>query len=261
MTGRPVGNMLGLIGAWLMTTLACAAPAAKVPAPQSSAASSFPMARMMLDDLPLDVRHRARKVIEQPTLCARGPAEAFLCRPSVYYWLLDHPDEASRLWRCLGAVPTMIDSEGDGRFRWRDPQAGEIHWETVVAARGQRVWFAQGQVKPAAFLPATAVQALIILQYEEGSDADGKPAVRHQMDLMLHTDSRALALAARLFGGSAPRLAEQYVGQMEMFFGALAWYLSDDPDRARALFAKARRFAGSAPEMRTTPRPFAPAGR
>jgi hypothetical protein len=117
---------------------------------------------------------------------------------------------------------------------------GSLHWQTVVQTSRQRVWYAEGLVKPAPLLPASTVRAVVVLHFANGDDAEGRMAVRHQMDLWLHTDSRALALAARLFGASAPRLAESYIGQMEMFFGALAWYLSDNPNRARDLFQQLR---------------------
>ena len=38
-----------------------------------------------------------------------------------------------------------------------------------------------------------------------------------------------------MLGASAPHLAEQYVGQMEMFFGALAWYLDQHPEQAEVM--------------------------
>jgi len=87
----------------------------------------------------------------------------------------------------------------------------------------------------------------VVLNHEEGNDASGKPAVRHQMDLILHTESRAVSLATRLFGASAPRMAEEYVGQMEMFFGALAWYLTQHPDKATTLFEDLKRPSHTAP--------------
>jgi hypothetical protein len=233
---------------------AATAPAQQGPNPPRTAphreggvTPSFPAARIQLEDLPATVRERVRKVLEQPTLSARGPAEAFHCRPAMYHWLLDHPDQAVRLWRFLGATCTDIQDEGGGRFGWQDPQAGVMHWQTVLDGPRQRVWYAEGQVRPAPLLPAALVQAVVVLHVAEGSDAEGKSALRHQMDLVIHTDSRALALAARLFGGSAPRLAEQYIGQMEMFFGALAWYLSENPDKARALFEQLHRPAGASP--------------
>jgi hypothetical protein len=196
----------------------------------------FVAAPVPLDQLPPPIRERVRSVLEHPTLSSRGPLEAFHCRPALYYWLLDHPDVAMRLWRGLGAKCTDIQARGDGSFAWKDAQNGEVHWQAVVRTARQRVWYAEGRVKAGVMLPSVSVRAVVVLNHQEGTDGKGKPAIRHQMDMILHTDSRAVSLATRLFGASAPRLAEEYVAQMEMFFGALAWYLCEHPDKARPLF-------------------------
>lgn len=189
-----------------------------------------------LDELPPPLRERVRGVLDHPTLSSRGPLEAFRCRPGTYFWLLDHPDAAMRLWRGLGAKCSDIHALGEGSFSWRDAQNGEVHWHTIVRTGKQRVWYAEGRVRAGALLPYVSLRAVVVLTHQEGSDGKGKPAVRHQMDMILHTDSRAVSLAARLFGASAPHLAEEYVAQMQMFFGALAWYLTEHPDKAAALF-------------------------
>ena len=64
------------------------------------------------------------------------------------------------------------------------------------------------------------------------------PTLRHQAEVVLRTDSRAMSLATRLFGTSAPRMAEQYVSQVEMFFSALSWYLGQHPERAQSLLTE-----------------------
>lgn len=247
---------------WLLT-MACAAaanaalaqtaPQSIVRSPQSAAKADegflrtadygprtvqqgFLPAPVPLDELPPPIRDRVRVVLEHPTLSSRGPMEAFRCRPSIYFWLLDHPDAAMRLWRSLGAKCSDIHALGEGSFAWRDAQNGEVHWQTIVHTGKQRVWYAEGRVKAGPLLPAVSLRAVVVLNHQEGSDGKGKPAVRHQMDMILHTDSRAVSLATRLFGASAPRLAEEYVAQMEMFFGALAWYLTEHPAKAAALF-------------------------
>jgi hypothetical protein len=171
--------------------------------------------------------------------------EAFHCRPPLYFWLLDHPDLAVRLWRGLGAKCAEIQARGDGSFVWKDAQNGEMAWQAVVRTARQRVWYAEGRVKPGVMLPSVAVRAVVVLTHQEGTDGQGKPAMRHQMDMILHTDSRAVSLAARLFGASAPHLAEEYVGQLEMFFGALAWYLTQHPDRATVLFEELKQSVGA----------------
>ena len=59
--------------------------------------------------------------------------------------------------------------------------------------------------------------------------------VQHHADMFMHTDSKTASLVARLMGPSAPRMAEQAAGQMEMFFSALAWYLDQHPAKAETV--------------------------
>ena len=194
-------------------------------------------------------------VVEQPTLVTHGPAEAFACQPVVYHWLLDHPDQTVRLWRMLGAKCTDIQQPEEGKFCYQDPQGSKINWSVSLDNGRQRIWYAEGQVKPGVLLPMVQMQAVLVLTYAEGTDGKGKPAVRHQMDLLIKSDSTAVALATRLLGSSAPRMAEQYVGQIEMFFAAMAWYLEQTPSEhlkasSRSCSARKSRQARSAKQGR-----------
>ncbi len=118
---------------------------------------------------------------------------------------------------------------------WRDEQGSDMSWQAVVRAPSEQVWYAEGVVRPGPLLPLITVRALLVLHITEGHDAAGRSAVRHQGELVLRTDSRAANLAARLLGASAPRMAEQYVAQIQTFFAALAWHLDEHPEKARKL--------------------------
>lgn len=189
------------------------------------------------EELPAGVREQVRQVLEHPTLHTRGAAEAFNCQPAMYYWLLDHPDRAATVWRRLGAKCIDMQDRGGGRFGWSDGQGSDVHWDTIHTGPRQRVWYAEGKVRPALLSPAVPFQAVVVLHYAEGKDADGKPVLRHQAELTLHTDSKSAALVARILGSTAPHLAEQYVSQLQMFFAALAWYLDQHPEKAATLLA------------------------
>jgi hypothetical protein len=207
---------------------------------RAGSAPSSVLAPVPLELLAPDVRERVRSVLEHPTLTTRGRAEIFSCRPNTYYWLLEHPDQASRLWKLIGARCADVQDGGGGRFGWSDGQGSAIHWHAVLRTPSQRVWYAEGQVKPGMMLPASAVRAVVVLYVTEGHDEQGRPALKHQVELSLKADGAAVAMAARVLGASAPKLAEDYVGQIETFFGGLAWYLDDNPPRARELFEKLR---------------------
>jgi hypothetical protein len=86
-------------------------------------------------------------------------------------------------------------------------------------------------------LPMVSLKAVLVLDFAEGTDGNNQPAVRQQMHLFLHTDSRAVALATRIMGDSAPKMADQFLGQLQMFYAAMAWYLDQHPDKQEKMFA------------------------
>jgi hypothetical protein len=194
-------------------------------------------AQVPLDQLPAQVREDVRLALEKPTLFTTGPGESFLCRPELYYWLLDHPDKAVSAWRRLGAVCLDITDRGGGRFGWADEQGNNLYWDTVYRSGSLRIWYAQGVVRPGPLLPLVPVRAVVILRHGKTREEAGAAVMYHQADIFVHTDSRTAALATRLMGPSAPRMAEQGVAQMQMFFSALAWYCQRYPERADSLLA------------------------
>jgi hypothetical protein len=194
-------------------------------------------ARVPLDEVLPGFRRNVYSVLEKPTLFTHGPAETFTCSPSLYRWLLDHPDQTVRIWRKLGAQCTDINSQGEGAFGWSDGQGSALRWWAVLRTAAMQVWYAEGNAKVASALPLIPVRAVVVLHHQQGKNADGRTVVRHQADMFLHTDSKTAALVARLMGPSAPRMAEQGAGQMEMFFSALAWYFDRHPTRAETVLS------------------------
>ncbi len=238
---------MGGLSAWL-ALLAVAGPGAAQP-PRAPTPLAFPVRAEGGPALPATptipygllspgAREKVRRVVEGPSLSAHGPAEAFACQPALYRWLLDHPREGGFLWRLVGAKVTDVEDRGAGRYGYRDAQGSDVQWETVLDTSEMRIWLAEGKAKPGALVPAVHGRVVVVLLYREGKDARGRSILRHQAHLFVRTDSRALALVARMLGGTAPRIAENCMAQLEMFFGALAWYLDQDSARAERMFQR-----------------------
>jgi hypothetical protein len=246
MSHRAVWAGLAVWAAWLAGT----------PAPAQTPHEPAPLATapLPLDELPPAARARLSAVLDQPTLRSHGRVETFTCQPAAYEWLLDHPDLAVRLWRLLGAKCSDILPEGGDSFIWKEGPS-HVHWDTVLKRPGLRIWYAEGEVRPGLLLPAFPVKAVAVLRYTEGQISEGRPSLRHQVVLTLHTDSHAVALAARILGASAPRAGEQMVGQIEMFYAALAWYLDQHPRHAEALLTQLRRPASTDAALRSASKP------
>jgi len=225
-------------GCWLWTGLV-ALVAASLARGEGRAVSAKGPERAWIQALAKEPwAHRAdvRQVLEQATLVSQGVAEKFPCKPQQYYWLLDHPHRAVSAWRRLGAKCVSIVPREDGFFVWNDGQGSEVVWEIVQRGPGQHVWYAEGKVKPAPLVPAVPVKAVAVLRYQETAPAEGGGTViEHQALLCAATDNKTAVMITRLLGPAAPRMAEQGLGQLQMFFGGLSWYLLRHPEQTPLL--------------------------
>ena len=225
--------VVGLVG------LAGGAVSAREPAPVSISPFAAPPPRLAAEALAPAVRDKVQAVLDKPTLSSRSIPETFNTDHAFYRYLLDHPHHAVKLWRRLGAKVADMEDQGGGTYLWKDGQGSEVTWQIVHREKGLHVWYAEGKVKPGVLFAAQPFRAIAMLQYTEGVDYGGLPAVRHQVHFHLRCEGRAIALATRVMGASAPHLAEQYLGQLQMFYGGLAWYVYQDAERAKKLFQDA----------------------
>lgn len=189
----------------------------------------------------LNERARAavRLVLEKSTLSARGPAETTYGGAEHFAYFLDHPDRAVTAWRRLGAKCVSITPRGEGRFGYTDENGSDVSWETIYRDDRTRLWYAEGKVKPGAVLPVVPIKALVVLTHSGGKAHDGKKIVHHQSELFLQTDSKAAAALTKMMGKSAQKVAEEGLGQLQLFFSGLSWYLERHPDQIEALLRPA----------------------
>lgn len=199
--------------------------------------SSLPkLAPVPIDGIPQQLRDSIVKVIQQPTLSAHGTAEEFAAGP--YDWLLDHPDRVAVAWRRLGVPCVTIANKGDGRFGYADALGSDITWLTAAKSPGLRIWYAEGQAKPNSVLPLMPIRAVAVLHHSRRTDEAGQTFVTHDVDVYLQTDSKAAAIAARLLGPAAPRMAEQGASQLLMFFSQMSKHLDEHPEQAPNLMRR-----------------------
>jgi hypothetical protein len=201
-------------------------------------------------DVPLEQlsdreRELAKHVLTRPAFTAKGPSETFFCNPEHYQFFLDHPHKAVTAWRKLGAKCVSITSHGEQKFGWSDGQGSEVVWETIHRGAELHIWYAEGKVRPGPILPLVPVKALVVMRHKNGRNADGATQVEHQADLYVQTDSKTAAVVTRMLGPASQRIAEQGMGQLQLFFAGLSWYLDRHPDRADLLLGDTELGLGS----------------
>jgi hypothetical protein len=185
-------------------------------------------------------RDAVARVMGKPTLSARGTCDEVLCTPSVYDWLVDHPDRVALAWRRLKVPCVEITDLGNGRFAWAE-DGSELVWQTVGRFPDGVVWYATGKVKPAPVGPTVPVRAVVVMSYPKQPAAGGLANVRPVAQAYLHTDSRAANMVMRMLGPTAPKLAQEGAEQLLFFFNGVARYAQAHPDQADALLGPAKK--------------------
>jgi len=194
-------------------------------------------AQVPLAELTEPMRSHFRPVLENPTLFRHGPVEVFSGHPPLYHWLLEHPDRAVIAWRRLGAPCTEVFDCGQGWYGWKDGHGGQVRWQVVHRGAKLQIWYAEGSVRPAPFLPLVPVRAVLLLRHGERSQKDGRALIFHQADAFLQMDGKTAGVLTKMLGPSVPHLAEQCLGQLETFFSGIVWYLGQHPERTDTLLA------------------------
>jgi hypothetical protein len=219
----------------LLCLTVIAVPACAEPRGEKAKPSGTLPLPVALETMPAATRDALSKVMKDPTLTAVSPPEEFVAQPDMYQWLLDHPDRTAGAWRKMGVAAVEIKPLKDGRFCWKDENGSELVWQNVAQGPTGRVWYAEGKVNPGPLFPTVAVKAVAVLTYADTPRSTGDAVIKHQIEVFLHTDSKTAALATKLLGDGAPRMASQGSEQLLMFFSGIAKYAHDKPEKARGL--------------------------
>jgi|ERR1051326_4658413 hypothetical protein len=199
--------------------------------------SRWTSTNLPLEKLSPELRERLTKVVDHPAVYTHGPMDEIVCDAPTYFWLLDHPDRATRAWCRLGAKCVDIRDAGNDSFTCSDTNGNDVRWSTVYRSPEMRIWYAEGTIKVGALVKPVTGEAVLVVRHVEGTDAKGRTVIRQQTDMIVHADSKTATLVAKLLGATMPQLAEQYIVHQGKFFSLLATYLWAHPNKVSALLA------------------------
>ena len=180
-------------------------------------------------------------VIQKPTLTTKHTEESFAANPTVYKWLLEHPDRTALAWERIGVPCLSIKEKSNAVYQYKDEANTEVSWQSVGTIPDGRIWLATGKVKPGALFPTVPVKAVAVVRHPTAITLDGKITVTPTVQIYFQTDSRAAATVLRMAGPAAPRMAEEGAEQLLFFFSGMARYLEKHPDQMAALLTPAKK--------------------
>ena len=180
-----------------------------------------------IERLPEPDRRDIEAITASADVSTRVEARAFLARPDVFEYLLDHPDFAAHVARTLQVARYRI---------WRTPEGMALddgwgargHFRVVYAAEGTRVMLARGHFDKA-LLPPIRGQAVAMIEYRLEPADGGWSLVRPTVSGYVKLDSRLLAGLLRVASAAAQRKADLEAHRLMKVFAKVSRELQEDP--------------------------------
>jgi len=184
-------------------------------------------------------RETVAGIIKAPTITAKAADDEFEAHPTVYDWLVEHPDRTTQAWKRLKIPSVDITDLGKGQFFWSDATGSELTWQTVGRFEHGVVWYATGKVKPGALMPTVPVKAVAVLHAPRGAvdKETGLATFKPTVQFYLVSESRVAAGVIKMMGPSAPKMAEESAEQFLFFFSGIARYIGRKPEQMETLLA------------------------
>lgn len=206
-------------------------------------AAAAPPPALSTLSLPEPERRQVEAVAGGADVSTRVEAGAFVARPDVFEFLLDHPELAAHLARALRVARYRI---------WRTPEGLALddgwgargHFWVVLARPGARLMLARGQYDHA-WLPPIRGQAVAMIEYRLEPVEGGRCLVRPTVSGYVKLDSRLLAGVLRVASAAAQRKADLEAHRLAKVFAKVSRELEEDPAGALELL---RRSPGVPPE-------------
>jgi hypothetical protein len=199
-------------------------------------AAAAPPLAVPLGSLPEPQRRQVEAITGSADVSTRVEAAAFVARPEVFQFLLDHPELAAHLARALRAARYRI---------WRTPEGLALddgwgahgHFWVVHAGEGARLMLARGQYDHA-WLPPIRGQAVAMIEYRLEPAEGGRSLVRPTVSGYVRLDSRFLAGVLKVASAAAQRKADLEAHRLARVFARVSRELEEDPARALDLLRR-----------------------
>jgi hypothetical protein len=148
--------------------------------------------------------------------------------PTVFDYLIDHPDFAATAGRILGIVKYRIVKERDGLFWGDDAHGATGTFELLHAEAGKRVYLATGTFVKR-FLPTIRGRIALVIAFEHTTDQAGERSVVNHVRGYLRIDNRILGILARIARPLVGPIVDRKVLRTFAAASRLTAQASDDP--------------------------------
>lgn len=190
--------LLAALGMLLAT--GSSASAASPPSGSSSRQAREDALKLLpLAKLTKDQRAKVESVTGDNVLFRRLPTQTIECDPSMYLFLVEHPDVIVNLWELLDISDVKLRRTGDDSFFADDGQGTQGNAEYFYRSHDLHLLYCDGLYQGPVFNRKIRGRCVLLLQTRYVTEPSGKNFVTCRVDAFIHLDNVSMELLVKTF--------------------------------------------------------------
>lgn len=163
--------------------------------------------RLARAELTREARAKASGVLGATTIYRRLPVQVIECDPTLFVFLVEHPDLVVNIWEALGISEVQVAQIGERTYSANDHAGTQGRMEFLHATPQTHVVYAEGAYEGPLFGRTIQGKCLLLLETRYFRNSEGRHFIRCRMDAFLHVENVGVGVLAKtlqpLVGASA----------------------------------------------------------
>lgn len=193
-----------------------------------------------IEDLPLEKlsksdRERVTRVAEHASVFRRLPTQLIRCEPTLYLFLIEHPDVVVNIWNVLGMSEVSLQRTAKDKYRADDKSGTLGDAELVYRSHGEHVVYSRGTYEGNMFTRKVRGECVLSLVSEYSRETDGAYYVTCRMDAFVKIENIGIDLLSRTFQPLVGTVVDHNFRETAAFIESLSRTAEANPEGIAAL--------------------------
>lgn len=226
--------------------------ATAAPADPFQASNSDEVRRSAINAIPLDRldpagQQQVRGVLSGLTIFRRMPVRIVECQPSMFQFLVRHPDVVVNVWQVLGCTQIQLLETAPGKYQLADNVGTKGSLSVLFQDDTTVIGYGEGCYQGPLVIRPIRGRCVLVLKFGSVRENDGKTYITTRLDTFLNLDPGAAELLTKAFEPLVGKIADLNYVQTVAFVGSLSRTAEANPRGVQRLSTKLQNVA---PEVR-----------
>jgi len=167
-------------------------------------------------------RSKVKSVLSNLTVFRRMPTRVIDCDPSLYLFLVEHPDVLVNIWEVLRISNLEVRQSQRNLYRLTEPEGTAARFEFLHRSPETHVIYAEGTYEGPLFARPAQGRCVMVLRTGYVRETNGRYYITARLDAFLTVDHGGAELFAKTFHSLLGRTADINFVQTMAFLGSLS---------------------------------------